>query len=486
MKNIFIKKLSILSVLFLALMNTSCEDVLSDSIQNYNDELKLSASNQEVVLDERKPNENLTFKWTTGTNKGTGAAISYVLQIDKEGNNFATPLDYQMGKNVFTYSLNWATLNSILLNTFGVQPGATQKIEARIIATVSNQNVEKQISKVVVNITTFVPVSSQLYMVGSATSVGWNVSSAVPMTLSTSQPGTFVYQGPLNSGSFKLPVNRDGCWCQDFYTKSATDDTKMVHNIGGSGQDLQWQISRAGQYKVTADLLNLTIKIETIVGPPFTQIFIVGDASPSGWDIDNPKAFTQSQTNPFIFTYEANLTTGSFKILAGAKGNWCGEWYRPLTDGQALSATTVDQNSGCSVDNKWNVTSGDVGRYKIELNTANNTISIKKVNLYIIGDGGPNGWNIGTPTPMTYSNGNYTYNGPLNAGEFKISKFKGDWCDGDWINAATSNQNILNGSYIGTHACDGPDNKWKLQSGDAGNYQISINLDSQSMTIVRQ
>lgn len=486
MKNIFIKKLSILSVLFLALMNTSCEDVLSDSIQNYNDELKLSASNQEVVLDERKPNENLTFKWTTGTNKGTGAAISYVLQIDKEGNNFATPLDYQMGKNVFTYSLNWATLNSILLNTFGVQPGATQKIEARIIATVSNQNVEKQISKVVVNITTFVPVSSQLYMVGSATSVGWNVSSAVPMTLSTSQPGTFVYQGPLNSGSFKLPVNRDGCWCQDFYTKSATDDTKMVHNIGGSGQDLQWQISRAGQYKVTADLLNLTIKIETIIGPPFTQIFIVGDASPSGWDIDNPKAFTQSQTNPFIFTYEANLTTGSFKILAGAKGNWCGEWYRPLTDGQALSATTVDQNSGCSVDNKWNVTSGDVGRYKIELNTANNTISIKKVNLYIIGDGGPNGWNIGTPTPMTYSNGNYTYNGPLNAGEFKISKFKGDWCDGDWINAATSNQNILNGSYIGTHACDGPDNKWKLQSGDAGNYQISINLDSQSMTIVRQ
>lgn len=485
MKNI-IKRLSILSVLFLALMNTSCEDALSDSIQNYNDELKLSSSSQEVVLDERKPNENLTFKWTTGTNKGTGAAISYVLQIDKEGNNFATPLEYQMGKNVFSYSLNWATLNTILLNTFGVQPGATQKMEARIIATVSSPNVEKQISKVVVSITTFTPVSSQLYMVGSATSVGWNVSAAVAMTLSTTQPGTFIYQGPLNSGTFKLPVNRDGCWCQDFYTKSATDATKMVHNIGGSGQDLQWQITRTGQYKVTADLLNLTITIESIVGPPFSQIYIVGDASPSGWDVDNPKAFTQSQTNPFIFTYEANLTSGSFKILAGAKGNWCGEWYRPLTDGQALSSTSVDQNSGCSADNKWNISSGDVGRYRIELNTANNTISIKKVNLYIIGDGGPNGWNLGTPTPMAYSNGNYTYTGPLNVGEFKISKFKGDWCDGDWINAATANQNVLNGSYIGTHACDGPDNKWKLQSGDAGNYQISINLDTQSMTIVHQ
>lgn len=486
MKNNFIKTLTILGALFIALMNTSCEDLLSDSIFNFNDELKLTTSNEEVVLDERKPNENVTFKWTTGTNKGTGAGISYVLQIDKEGNDFATPLEYEMGKNVFSFSLNWATLNSILINTFGVQAGTTQIMEARIIATVSSPNVEKQISKIAFSITTYVPVSSQLYMVGSATSVGWNVSDALSMTLSTTKPGTFIYQGPLSSGTFKLPVSRDGCWCQDFYTKSSTDANIMVHNIGGSGQDLQWQITQAGQYKVTADLLNLTITIESIVGPTFSQIWIVGDASPSGWDIDNPKAFTQSQTNPFIFTYEANFIQGDFKILAGAKGNWCGEWYRPLTNGQSLSSTAVEQNSGCDTDNKWTIGSADVGRYKITLNTQNNTISIKKVELYIIGDGGPNGWNIGSPSAMTYSNGSFVYTGALNSGEFKIAKFKGDWCDGDWINAATANQNITDGNYIITHGCDGPDNKWKLQSGDAGNYEISINLDNGTMTIVHQ
>lgn len=490
MKNIFIKKLSILSAFILVLMNISCEDALNDSSLNINDELTLTVSNSEMVLDERQPNDKLTFNWTTGTNEGTSASISYVLQIDKEGNNFATALDYEMGVNSYSFSINSTTLNTILLNTFGVQPGATQNFEARVIATVANENVDAQIASTSFSVTSYLPVSTELYIIGSATSSGWDIANALALTLSSSKPGTFVYQGSLSSGTFKLPVSKDACFCQDFYTKSATDDGKMVHNINGSGDDLQWEITQAGQYKITADLLNLTITIEAVSGPAFSHIYIVGDASPSGWNINNPREFTQSQDNPFIFTYEANFTQGSFKILAGTTGDWCGEWYRPLTDGQSLSSTAVEQNSGCTVDNKWNVGAADVARYKITLDTQNNTIKIQKVNLYIIGDGGPNGWNIGTPTAMTYNNGNYIYTGPLGSdnatGEFKISKFKGDWCDGDWINAATANQSILNGNYIITHKCDGPDNKWKLQTGNAGNYQITINLENGTMTVIPQ
>ncbi|MFV5698845.1 SusF/SusE family outer membrane protein [Flavobacterium sp. ZT3R17] len=489
-KNNFIKILSILGALFLALMNTSCEDLLSDSIVNNNDKLTLKVSTSELVLDERKPNDNLTFNWTTGTNNGTSASISYVLQIDKEGNNFATPLEYEMGTNNFSFSINSATLNFIMLNTFGVQPGAVQKFEARITAKVANSSATAQVATTTFSITPYLPVSKELYMVGSATAVGWDVSNAIQLTPSTSSPGKFIFLGTLSSGSFKLPVSRDGCWCQDFYTKSASADNMMVHNIGGSGRDLQWQITQGGQYKITADLLNLTITIEAITGPSFTQIWMVGDASPSGWTVDSPQAFTQSQDNPSVFTYEANFVEGEFKILAGSLGNWCGEWFRPLTNGQALSSTAVAQNSGCDVDNKWKITAAEVGRYKITLNTQTNAIKIQKVNLYIIGDGGPNGWNIGSPSAMSFSNGNFVYNGPLGdsnaTGEFKISKFYGDWCDGDWINAATANQSLSNGNYIITHGCNGPDNKWKLQTGDAGLYQISINLDTQSMAITHQ
>jgi hypothetical protein len=490
MRKFFIRTLTILSALFLALLNTSCEDSFSDPILNNNNELALTISSSEMVLDENKPNDNLTFNWTTGTNYGTSASISYVLQIDKEGNNFAAPLEYEMGTNNFSFSINAVTLNFIMLNTFGIAPNTSQKFEARIMAKVAKSAAAPQAAVAAFSITPYLPVSKELYLVGSATSAGWDIAKAIPLTPSASSPGKFIFQGILSPGSFKLPVNTDACWCQDIYTKSAADEGMMVHNIGGSGDDLQWQITQGGQYKITADLLKLTIIIEAVSGPSFTQIWMVGDASPSGWTVDSPQAFTQSQDNPFVFTYEANFVQGDFKIFAGPLGNWCGEWFRPLTNGQALSSVAVAQNSGCDVDNKWKIAASDVGRYKITLDTQANTISIQKVNLYIVGDGGPNGWNIASPAAMGYSNGNFTYNGPLGesnaAGEFKISKFYGDWCDGDWINAATANQSLLNGNYIVTHGCNGPDNKWKLQAGNAGLYQMTINLDTQSMTIVHQ
>lgn len=482
-KNIFIKTICVLGALFMMLLNTSCEDALSDDIVNNNNELKLTVSNSDLVLEELKQNEDLTFKWTTGTNKGTSASISYKLQIDKADNNFANAVEYDLGVNVFSQSISIKNLNTVLLNTFGITPGVSQNFEAKIIATVAGLESEPQVSIVDFSLTPYKPVSTTLYLVGSAAPAGWDIANAAEMTPSASAPGTFTYQGSLSVGSFKLPISRDGCLCQDFYTRNAVDLGKMVFNSGGSGDDLQWQITEGGQYKVTVNLIALTIAIEAVGAVPFSHIYMVGGASPSGWNIDTPQAFTQSTDNPYLFVYEANFIEGDFKILAGSTGNWCGEWYRPLVNGQPLSSTQVEQNSGCDVDNKWSISASDVGRYKIILNTSDNTISIQKVNLYIVGDGGPNGWNIASPIPMTYVNGMYTFSGQLNAGEFKISKFKGDWCDGDWINPATASQSISDGNYIITKGCDGPDNKWKVQSADAGTHTISINLDSNVMTI---
>ena len=100
-KNIFIKTVYVLSALLMALLNTSCEDTLSDPIFEYNNELKLTVSHSDLVLQESKQNDKLTFNWTTGTNKGTSASISYKLQIDKAENNFANAVAYDLGVNVF-------------------------------------------------------------------------------------------------------------------------------------------------------------------------------------------------------------------------------------------------------------------------------------------------------------------------------------------------------------------------------------------------
>ena len=80
---------SILLVLAGCLAFSAC----SDNLMEFNkgeEELALTVSATNVTLNENNAaGDGITFNWTTGTNKGTNAAISYTLEIDKAGNNFA-------------------------------------------------------------------------------------------------------------------------------------------------------------------------------------------------------------------------------------------------------------------------------------------------------------------------------------------------------------------------------------------------------------
>lgn len=474
----------------------SCNDDLVDPSFDTQDTLEINISDNEIVLQELFFDAAIDLNWSSGTNQNTGAAIKYTLQMDQASGDFSNPIATLVTdvQNTYSFSTNYGNLNQLLLDN-GLEPDHSYDLTARITANVSDASVPIQTASVNFTATTFKPVTQHLYIVGDATQNGWNIANATELAASMEQRGVFVYEGVLKPGNFKFAVSQEECWCQDFYTQDETDDGKIIYNVGGSGDDLQWSVETEDNYRLILDLLNKTISIETYVPvdpdePAFPNLWIVGDASESDWNVDSPVAFTQNENNPVEFSYEGTFAPGNFKIFAGPLGDWCGDWYRPSVDNQDLISGPVVQSAGCDVDNKWIITEETKGRYKIEINTIDNTITFKKVDLYLIGDGGPNGWNINTPDPMTYDNGEYVFVGALGAdnpiGEFKISKFAGDWCDGDWINPAAPNQSIYNVAFINTSGCDGPDNKWKLQAGQAGNYEIRINLDTEVLTITSQ
>ena len=56
----------------------------------------------------------------------------------------------------------------------------------------------------------------------------------------------------------KIAVNNQTGFGQTFYLRDTTDDTKMVFG----GADNKWNITKAGQYDVEADVKNLTISIK--------------------------------------------------------------------------------------------------------------------------------------------------------------------------------------------------------------------------------
>ena len=482
-------RLLLMLAIFAGILSVSCEsDELHDpSFDDIDDELGLRVSGSDLELEEQFINNEVTFNWSTGTNNGTNSAISYSLAIDLAENDYSEPVmqPVEGENNRFSYSVDYGTLNNRLLEA-GLNAGETYSLKARITAEVATSG-DIQTAETSFSVTTFKPVSNKLFIVGDATPNGWDIANAVQLSASSSQRGMFTYEGPLTEGNFKFAVSQEDCFCQDFYTKHPDDDTAIVYNEGGSGEDIQWTITEEGNYKIRVDLLNKTISINAVEGSPFDKLWMVGDATESGWNIDSPAEFTQSSEESFIFTYKGNFNPGEFKIFAGPLGDWCGEWYRPSQDDVPVQNGSVEQNAGCEPDNTWLVTEETAGRYRVTINTIENTIKFEQIKLYIVGDGSPAGWDIANPIELTYDNGDFVFNGELGAenptGEFKFSNQTGDWCGGEWVNSATSSQSIDNTDFIRTLGCEGPDNKWKLQDGDAGSYEIRINLDTETMSI---
>lgn len=113
---------------------------------------------------------------------------------------------------------------------------------------------------------------------------------------------------------------------------------------------------------------NIPIKTSTL--------FMVGDATPAGWDIGNPTPFVQSEENKLVYTYEGNLNIGEFKCCT-VTGNWNAPFIRPMTEGREVGTTAIlaeeFQMYQGDPDLKWRVTTA--GRYRIVFDLRNWTMS---------------------------------------------------------------------------------------------------------------
>lgn len=115
---------------------------------------------------------------------------------------------------------------------------------------------------------------------------------------------------------------------------------------------------------------NLPIKTSTL--------YMVGDATPAGWDIENPVALTPSAEDPLIFVWEGNLNQGEIKLCL-APGNWGAAFIRPSEGGRQISDTDITEEPfvmfAGDPDNKWVVTKA--GKYLLTFNLRNWTMSTR-------------------------------------------------------------------------------------------------------------
>ena len=112
-----------------------------------------------------------------------GRAIKYPIRWNwqRPVSNFAN--SYVAVENAvqeYSWKKNVEELNDILRNHFGATAGENISLEARLTAVVTERD-EKQVSITAFSVTAYKPLTSTLYLIGSATPGGWSADDATEM-----------------------------------------------------------------------------------------------------------------------------------------------------------------------------------------------------------------------------------------------------------------------------------------------------------------
>ncbi|RYE14356.1 MAG: SusF/SusE family outer membrane protein, partial [Sphingobacteriales bacterium] len=332
-------RIMVMLLMLVALLGaSSCKkDVRGELKGGEQKPLAITLSKNTVVLEETAfANDAVEFTWTAGTNLGTNSSIGYKLLFDKKGNGFKNAAIVDMGKATFAKKYSVKDFNTLLLDELHLTPGVETALDVRLVATISGSK-KGDSTNTAITVTPYQPVTTTLYLIGDATPNGWDAGNATPLILSSTTPGLYTWQGRLSSGEFKF-ITTLGQFSPS-YNKGATDKALLLHTLD-SQPDEKFKIATGNLYMITVNLLNLSINIVEGDEPPYTALWIVGDATPNGWNIDAPNTMRLDRSNPFVFTYSGLLKAGDFKIPT-ATGDWGTDFYMPLVNYPEITATGV-------------------------------------------------------------------------------------------------------------------------------------------------
>jgi len=341
--------------------------------------------------------------------------------------------------------------------------------------------------------------TSTLFMVGDATPNGWDIGNPTALTATADDALIFSWEGPLYAGEMKLCLTT-GSWDAPFIrpvvngteiTKTDISNAKFAMHAGDP--DDKWRIADAGKYRLTFNLRQWTMSTEylgeldaPVIEPISAEtLFIVGDATPNGWNIDAPTQLTK--VSQYIFQFEGNLVEGEMKACLAA-GDWGVPFVRPTFGGCKIGKDGVENADfvfTTAPDDKWQVT--EAGQYRLTFDLEHWTIkaeplsgkeALQAENVYIVGDATPNGWSIDAPTQLTKQSEHvFVYEGNLSKGELKACLQTGSW-DVSFIRPAFANCKIdKNGvespDFVFTAS---PDDKWRVE--EEGRYRLTFDLKS--------
>lgn len=362
--------------------------------------------NQRLDLDKiRKGNDQIVFRWTAAASTNN-QPVTYRWKAILPGGDFSEPfLNLPSDNNGAATTLTVTHRQLVdLISGINFDNGLLWRVEA----SVGNFNFAPKTQ--LVWFTVFdVP---SLFVLGDATSAGWNNNGTDPIELNQISSGVFSSMVSLQGGRDIKFVMISGSW----------DVNWGIPDVGPIQENVEYElipggpnikIPESGNWIITVDFARGTFRAQKFRAPE--RMFLVGGSTSADWNPGNAIPFVKMGEGRFELYAYIRTSGFGFKFLQDR--DWAGDWgMKPGEPGTLVQ------------DGEDNVNVSEDGFYRIELNFFNMSYTITKMTWAMIGSATPNGWGGDTPMTFTGGFGGYTWTVVVNLtdGEFKF-RANSDW-----------------------------------------------------------
>lgn len=223
-----------------------------------------------------------------------------------------------------------------------------------------------------------------IYFVGDVTEWNFLLMSQDPLDSFLFRKGIFF---PA-AGQFKFGTAQ-GSW-ENMYkatSENAPYTSEGVEFIKGFDPDNKWYLdaSEANMaYKICLDIR--PGKERMIMRPftPYTEMYLIGSATPGGWDLGQGTPMTVDPSDPDIFTWTGYLSEGELKFSADLKSDWNGAWFMASSENASPTGTVektifIDKSDDTLAGEYRDISIGDVDRKWVISQAGNYTITLNQL-----------------------------------------------------------------------------------------------------------
>lgn len=327
-------------------------------------------NNSYVLLAGEASNQAERFVWSPA-NFFQAVAVTYTVQIDKAGNEFANAQDLGSVTGGNQLSVSVESLNGKVIAAGG-EAFVEGQFQVRVKASL-NDSEAMYSNAVTIFVTPYVLYPyTDLFLVGNAIDTNmdgvandsdWNNNANNPALFrDPADEDKYYFTGYFQAGDFKL-LEKKGQWQPQW--GAASSSTLAVNNGDGSDPS-PINVAVSGYYDLTVDLEAMTYSLTPNAAASgamtYATIGIIGTATPNNWDSDTD--MTQSAFNPHLWYIPSQLLKAQQEMKFRADNDWAVNWGGDTSYSGQASSGGPNIPVNILSDGNYNIWFDDItGRY---------------------------------------------------------------------------------------------------------------------------